>query len=36
MQRRMDEEREKLEEQLQADFEDFCRNMASQGDDYCE
>ena len=33
MQRRMDEEREKLEEQLQADFEDFCRNMALQGDD---
>ena len=33
IQRRMDEEREKLEEQLQADFEDFCRNMALQGDD---
>ena len=36
MQRRMDEEREKLEEQLQADFEDFCRNMALQGDDHYE
>ena len=33
MQSRMDVEREKLEEQLQADFEDFCRNLALQGDD---
>ena len=36
IERRIDEEREKLVEQLQRDFEDFCRNMALQGDDYDE
>ncbi len=33
MGRRMNEERERLEEQLQSEFEDFCRNMEPQGDD---
>ena len=33
MERMMEEERERLEEQLEAEFQDFCRNMALNGDD---
>ena len=29
----MEEERERLEEQLEAEFQDFCRNMALNGGD---